>query len=296
VNGRAIRWLAWGGKRDGCATLRVPASLAGLLVVALTSVFAGEPAGGKEDWPWAKYGLPKSDIPTCVPTKRTDWADAYHVNMLKREKRPELEVVFLGDSITMMWRSQSGYEGGTPVWEKHYAPLRAGNFGISGDRTEHILWRITEGGDLDGLNPKVLVLLIGINNLLGGKNTPEQTAKGVATIVKYLKAKLPKTRILLLGLFPCWEKPDNSTRALVRKTNELIRPLEDMERVFYLDLGDKFLEPDGVIKKEKLRDLLHLSEVGYRIWAEAMNPYLDDLLKNAGKGQLWAERVDGKPR
>ena len=249
-----------------------------------------------EDWPWIKYGLPKSDVPTCIPTKRTDWADGYHKGMLLREKRADLQVVFLGDSITMMWRSQSGYEGGTPVWEQHYAPLRAGNFGISGDRTENVLWRITEGGDLDGLDPKVLVLLIGINNLIGGKNTPDQTAKGVTTIVSYLRTKLPNTKILLLGLFPCWERPDNPTRAQVRETNRLIMPLEDLDRVYYLDIGDRFLEPDGFIKKEKLRDLLHLSEIGYRIWAETMDPYLDDLLKNGGKGALWKQRVAGKPR
>ncbi len=238
---------------------------------------APEPAPAAEEWPWAKYGIPKSANPTCIPTKRTDWALAYHEGMLQREKRGDLEVVFLGDSITMMWRSQSGYEGGTPVWEKYYAPLKAGNFGISGDRTEHILWRITEGGDLDGLRPKVLVLLIGINNLLGGKNSPEQTAEGITTIVNHVKGKLPETRILLLGLFPCWERPENPAREQVRQVNRLIHPLEDKKRVWYLDIGDRFVEPDGTIKKEKLRDLLHLSEKGYWIWAEAMQPVLERL-------------------
>ncbi|MEN6302888.1 MAG: GDSL-type esterase/lipase family protein, partial [Armatimonadia bacterium] len=134
------------------------------LLLAILALSALSEVLAQEDWPWAKYGLPKSDLATCTPLKRVDWADAYHQAMLVREKKPDLQLVFLGDSITMMWRSQSGYEGGTPVWEQYYAPRKAGNFGISGDRTEHILWRITEGGDLDGLNPRVLVLLIGINN------------------------------------------------------------------------------------------------------------------------------------
>lgn len=240
-----------------------------------------------QDWPWAKYGLPPSANATCIPLKRTDWAEQYHVNMLAREKKPDLQLVFLGDSITMMWRSQSGYEGGTRVWEKYYAPRQAGNFGISGDRTEHILWRITEGGDLDGLHPKVLVLLIGINNLLQKNDQPADVAAGIATIVNYLKMKLPHTKILLLGLFPLWEKPTDPARQWVKEVNALIKPLGDRRRVWYLDIGDRFLEPDGTITKRKMRDLLHLSEKGYYIWARSMKPYLLDLLDHEGKGEIW---------
>lgn len=257
------------------------------LAVALIALLCFLGASCADDWPWAKYGLPPSTNPTCIPLKRVDWADGYHTAMLAREKKPDLDIVFLGDSITMMWRSQSGFEGGTPVWAEYYAPRKAGNFGISGDRTEHILWRITEGGDLDGLNPKVLVLLIGINNRIKNDTPPADVAAGITTIVNYLKQKLPNTKILLLGLFPCWEKPDNPARQWVQDVNALIMPLGDRQRVWTLDLGDRFVEPDGTISKEKLRDLLHLSEKGYRIWAEAMEPYLVDLLEGEGKGDVW---------
>jgi lysophospholipase L1-like esterase len=253
-------------------------SLALLLLLSVASA---------ADWPWAKYGLAPSTNPCCIPLKRTDWAEQYHTAMLAREKKPDLQLVFLGDSITMMWRSQSGYEGGTPVWEKYYAPRHAGNFGISGDRTEQLLWRITEGTDLDGLSPKVLVLMIGINNLLQSQNTPAQVAEGITTIVNYLKVKLPTTRILLLGDFPLWEKPTDPARQWVKDLNALIKPLGDSQRVWYLDVGPKLLEPDGTITKEKLRDLLHPSEKGYWIWAEAMEPYLVDLLEGEGKGEVW---------
>ncbi len=267
-----------------------------VVAIVATAVVAAPAAEEKSapaaDWPWAAYGIPKSSNPACIPTRRTDWADASHRVMLLKEKRHDLELVFLGDSITMMWRSQSGFEGGTPVWEKYYAPLKAGNFGISGDGTQNVLWRITEGGALDGLRPKVLVLLIGINNLEGVREgkTPEQVAEGIATLVKYIKGKLPETRILLLGLFPCWESPQNPSRERVRQVNLLIRPLEDRKHVYYLDIGQKFLEPDGTIKKEKLRDFLHLSEKGYAIWAQAMEPYLKDLMNNDGNGDIWNKR------
>ena len=246
-------------------------------------------AEGETPFPWEKYGLTPSTEPACVPTKRTDWADAYHLAMLKREPYQAARVLFLGDSITMMWRTQSGYEGGTPVWEKYYAALPAANLGISGDRTEHLLWRLTEGGDLEGTHAQVAVLLIGINNLLQRRDKPEQAAAGIATIVGYLRHKLPDTRILLLGLFPLWEQPTDPARAWVKQVNGLIKPLADRQRVWYLDLGDKFLEPDGTISKVKLRDLLHLSEIGYGLWAENMQPYLDDLLQGNGQAALWGE-------
>ena len=240
-----------------------------------------------QDWPWAKYGLPLRHNRCSIPLKRTDWADAYHTAMLTREKQPDRQIVFLGDSITMMWRTQSGFEGGTSVWGKYYAPRKACNLGISGDRTEHVLWRITEGGDLDRLHPKVLVLLIGINNLLQDQDKPAAVAGGIRTIVDYLKVKLPNTRILLLGDFPLWEKPTDPARQWVKDVNALIAPLADRQRVWYLDMGPRFVEPDGTISKVKLRDLLHPSEIGYGIWAETMEPYLVDLLDGNGKGTVW---------
>ncbi|MEI6502479.1 MAG: GDSL-type esterase/lipase family protein [Armatimonadota bacterium] len=247
-------------------------------------------AASAEDWPWAKYGLPARHNRCSIPLKRTDWAESYHTNMLTTEKKPDRQIVFLGDSITMMWRSQSGYEGGTPVWEKYYAPRQACNLGISGDRTEHVLWRITEGGDLDGLNPKVLVLMIGINNRLQDNDKPQWVAAGIKTIVDYIKVKLPTTKLLLLGDFPCWEQPTDPARQWVKEVNALIAPLADHQRVWYLDLGPKFLEPDGTIVKAKLRDMLHLSEIGYGLWAKAMEPYLVDLLDGEGKGEVWGKQ------
>lgn len=258
--------------------MRLFSYVAALLVV--TAAFA-------QDWPWAKYGLPVRHNHCSIPLKRTDWAEQYHTAMLAREIKPPLNLVFLGDSITMMWRSQSGYEGGTPVWDKYYAPRGAANLGLSGDRTEHLLWRITEGGDLEGLSPKVVVLMIGINNRLQNHDKPRWVAGGIKTIVDYLKVKLPHTRILLLGDFPCWASPTDPARQWVKDLNALIAPLADHRRVWYLDLGPKFLEPDGTIVKEKLRDLLHLSEKGYWIWAEAMEPYLVDLLEGDGQGEVW---------
>lgn len=238
------------------------------------------------EWPWLKYGIAPTTNPACVPTQRTDWAMNYHKGMLGLENKAQVKVLFLGDSIMNdMWRSRSLVyaervkEGGNQVWQKYYAPLNAANFGISADETGNLLWRIAEGGCLEGLHPEVAVLLIGINNLIRGQ-TPEQTAEGITTIVGYLKNKLPDTKILLLGIFPCWQPATNPIRAKVKQTNLLISKLHDGQRIFYLDIGHVLVEPDGNILKDKLQDTLHPSEKGYELWAEAMQPYLFDLLNN----------------
>ncbi|MBL4702146.1 MAG: hypothetical protein JKX85_12910 [Phycisphaeraceae bacterium] len=231
-----------------------------------------------------------ADNPAATPTPRTeDWAVAQHNSIIAHSKWPSSRVVFLGDSITHGLQYGKSPEGGAAVWAKYFSPLNAVTFSVPGDKTQHLLWRITEGGELDGLNPKVVVVLIGINNLTGNKNTTEQTAEGVTAIVTAVKTKLPHTKILLLGIFPCWE------RDRVTKTNAIIAKLEDLKQVYYLDLGHKFIEPDGKISRETLRDGIHPSEVGYNIWAQAMGPYLEDLLKNDGKSEIWKNRVDGKP-
>lgn len=218
------------------------------------------------------------DVPAeCTPAPRGAWWPNYFKAMMQREPR-DTDLVFLGDSITMMWRSQSGFEGGTAVWNKYYKPLNACNYGVSGDKTENILWRLSEGKNMDGFNPRVCVLLIGINNLLQG-STPQNTAAGITAIVRELRKNHPDMKILLLGVFPCRPKPEDPIRQKVKDTNAAIAGLHDGKHIFYADIGSVFLEKDGTVSKEILRDYLHLSEKGYERWAEAMRPHLDPLLK-----------------
>ena len=207
--------------------------------------------------------------------------------MLELENKDKISVLFLGDSIMNdMWRSRSLVyvdrikEGGNSVWQSYYAPLQAANFGISGDQTGNLLWRIEMGECLNGLQPKVVILLIGINNLIQDQ-TPEQTAEGIATIVDCIKNKLPDSKVLVLGIFPCWQPATNPIRAKIKYTNFLIRHLADGKQVFYLDIGHLFVEADGSILNDKLQDTLHPSENGYLIWAEGMKSTLESLLKTS---------------
>jgi len=203
---------------------------------------------------------------------------ARHEGFVNEAKQGGIDVLFMGDSITDFWRNR-----GSNVWNSYYAPLHAANFGISADRTQHVLWRI-EHGELEGIHPKVVVLMIGTNNT--GKeqdkktirNPPPEVIEGVTAVVQDIHAKLPETKILLLAIFPR-AQPGDPFRDQIKEINAAIAKLDDGKTVTFLDIGPKFLEPDGTLSKEIMPDLLHPSEKGYKIWAEAMQPTLNRLMK-----------------
>jgi len=210
---------------------------------------------------------PKSCIPAEKDPKR-------HEQFLKDkaallEKGP-IELVFIGDSITDGWRGR-----GKAVWAKNYAKYNTLNLGIGGDRTEHILWRV-EHGELDGISPKALVMMIGTNN--SGSHASDIIA-GIRADVEIIHEKLPNTKILLLAVFPRSPKATDPVRAKLKEVNEDISKLNGQENVTYLDIGEKFLDKDGNLPKEIMPDYLHPNEKGYEIWAEAIEPTLDGLMK-----------------
>ena len=180
--------------------------------------------------------------------------EALHKSFNEISKKGEAPLVFLGDSITQGWSGK-----GKTVWEEYWAPLKAANFGVGGDRTEHVLWRL-QNGNYDGLKPKLTVLLIGTNNTghegrpmpeHGGKvysSTPAETAAGVTAIVKLLQEKQPQMKILLLAIFPRGETPDDAMRRQNEETNELIAGLDDGKTVFFMDINQS-LSPMALSRK-----------------------------------------------
>src|ERR1700733_14534324 len=151
-------------------------------------------------------------------------------------------LVFIGDSITDYWRADPQHK----IFTDYFGPYRPFNIGVAGDETQHVLWRI-EHGELDGITPKVTVLLIGTNNLGNSQMSPEETAVGVTSLVQLLRRMLPDTRIILLGIFPRGNRSDDPFRALISRTNALIATLDDGEHVFFLDIGAQFLSGDGTL-------------------------------------------------
>lgn len=204
----------------------------------------------------------------AVPAPREEsWCHDLHRRHLERARQGPVGLLFLGDSITQGWN-------GNEVWKRFYQPRNAANFGINGDRTQNVLWRIRDG-ELDGIRPKVVVLLIGTNNL--NNATTEEIADGVGAIVAEVRHRLPEAKVLLLGIFPRGRKPD-ATREKLGAVNARIARLDDGAHVRFLEIGQVFLEGDGSISREIMPDFLHLSLEGYRRWAEAMEPTLREML------------------
>jgi lysophospholipase L1-like esterase len=217
--------------------------------------------------PTPSFSTPNAEAPRV----RLSTTPAFHEGTEKRHerfnaiaKKGEAQLVFLGDSITEGWENE-----GKDVWAKRYATRHAANFGIGGDRTEHVLWRI-DHGNFDGLKPKLIVVMIGTNNAGHRQEAAKDTAAGVSAIVDRLRAKCPDAKILLLGIFPRGEKVDDPMRRLTASTNERIKKLADDDRVVYKDIGSVFVQPTGTISKEIMPDFLHLSAKGYELWAEAI--------------------------
>lgn len=219
---------------------------------------------------------------TLVPlTQNRDWRSydwsARHeaIVSLMRERQPE--VVMLGDSITHFWGGDpaSGRRTGAEVWDRLFAGRRVVNLGYGWDRTENVLWRLTHG-EFEGVTPKVVVVMIGTNNM--GLNTVDEIAQGVEAICAELHRRSSSTRILLLGIFPRGAKPD-ATRAKVSAVNERLARLDGRDGITFLDIGARFLGADGSISQDVMYDYLHPTARGYALWAEAMGPTLERLLK-----------------
>jgi lysophospholipase L1-like esterase len=187
------------------------------------------------------------------------------------------QLIFIGDSLTQHWESD-----GKEVWAQYYARRDALNLGLSGDMTQHVLWRL-DNGNLDGLEPKVVVLMIGTNNISGEATSVPQVADGVAAIVKKLRDRLPRARVLLLAILPSEENP-GPRRGNILQVNQVIRKLADDRHVFWLDFGYRFVASDGTISREVMRDYLHLTPQGYQIWAAAMEDELAVLLRDPHPG------------
>ena len=192
-----------------------------------------------------------------------------HEELTATARRGGARVVFLGDSITEYWRDNE-------IWRRRYAPLPSANFGVAGDTTQNVLWRLAQG-ELTGEDPQVVVLLIGTNNL-GRGDTPEEAAYGAAAVLRATRAHFPEARILLLGIFPRGESARDPYRERVRRANALLSRFADGRMVRYLDIGRVFLEPDGSLSASVMPDFLHPSLEGYRRWADAMDPLLRRML------------------
>lgn len=211
--------------------------------------------------------------PAAVPHERnvprfvdqTLWMNA----LVRNETAFPIDLMFVGDSIT------EGWEGaGREVWEKYYGNRLAWNFGISGDTTNHVLWRL-EHTPLEKIAPKMVVVMIGTNN----GDAPENTAGGIEKIVRLLEEKFPAAKILLLDVFPRGETPDDPARKRIEAINaSLANRFDGDERVIRMNLAEKFLTADGTLPADIMPDFLHPNAEGYERQAAAMEPLIEKVL------------------
>jgi lysophospholipase L1-like esterase len=212
--------------------------------------------------------LPAGVNSAAFPAANLGWAQRVKSNNDKAHKLAAgIQLVFDGDSITDFWQTS-----GKKIWAARYEKLGAFDFGISGDRTQFVLWRLDQG-QVDGLKPKLVVLMIGTNNLNG--NTDKEIAEGVTAIVKDYRKRCPDAVVLLQAIFPRGHAATDPLRARIKAINAIIAKLHDGKKVIYVDFGDKFLEPDGTLSAEIMPDFLHPSAKGYQIWADAIQPFID---------------------
>jgi len=202
--------------------------------------------------------------PTPQPTPYKFLSMNRHEAFLKSAKAGDVDVVFFGDSITDFWRRGDN----KAVWDKYFGAFKPANFGIGGDTTQGVLWRI-QNGELEGIHPKLVVLNIGTNN---NNEKPELTAARIKEIIGEIQTRSPGTRILLMGVFP--KGPSHTAgRERITKVNEIISTYafpDDPKRVLYMDIGTKFLNPDQSVNKELLPDTLHPNAKGFEVWAESI--------------------------
>lgn len=211
----------------------------------------------------------KSKDPTIPAAGGVRWYWSTHARNYERRKQGNIDLVFLGDSITQGWPGD--------LFSKYYGGLKAVNFGCGGDKIQHLLMRLEgEDGELRGTTPKVVVLMIGVNNM--GDNTAEEIAYGIDNMIRRIRQECPSAKVLLLGILP----GSGGRSEKLTAVNQRIAGQDNGQDVRFLDMGAKFLGPDGKALEGMHRDAVHLTSKGYTTWAEAMNPLLMQMMEPSG--------------
>ena len=214
-----------------------------------------------------------------IPVPRTGSITNRQAEVLRRAQVApgNYDIEFIGDSITQGWETR-----GSNVWNQFYGQRKVINFGVSGDRTENVLWRFGHG-QLDGIKAKVAVVMIGTNNSNKNKDGTDTYSDadilaGVVAIVNEIRVRQPETKILLLGIFPR-AKAFSPQRGRLLEINQVLAKLDDGKHIFFQDIGSQYVELDGSISKNIMPDALHPNEAGYTIWAKAIEPKLKQWLR-----------------
>jgi len=252
-----------------------------ILTLSLVSAAQQQPAQGGGA-PAGRGGGAGRGGPAASATVPLPRDDARHKSFVEIAQKGNIDLLFVGDSITDFWRRDlaAGATGsqpltGLPVWNETFGKLNAANFGISGDTTQGVLWRM-QNGELEGFKAKLIVLMLGTNNI--NRNPNDDIVEGDRLIVEEFRKHQPQAKVLILGIFPRQAAPDNPFRPTIKEINSKLAKIADNKQVFFMDIGDKFLTADGTLTTEIMADGLHPTTKGYQIWADATLPRVKELM------------------
>jgi lysophospholipase L1-like esterase len=224
-----------------------------------------------------------------APVARTDPnSRTAHAQLLEKAKKGRIDVYFVGDSITRRWGA-TDYPDFLANWKQNFHGWNAANFGWGGDTTQNVLWRL-HNGELDGVNPKVIVVMAGTNNIgsrvpTGGEGAKAaEIADGLKAVLAVCREKAPGAVVILMGITPRNDNP--GARAIIDTVNERLARLADGEKVRYLNINDKLADKAGKLLEGISPDRLHLSARGYQVWADALKPVLTEILGPPAKEDL----------
>ena len=227
--------------------------------------------------------LPAQTAPADRPAPRTDAnSQIAHEQLLAKRKQGRIDIYFEGDSITRRWGA-TDYPQLLDNWKENFFGWNAADFAWGGDRVENILWRL-ENGELDGVHPKVIVLLAGTNNI-GNRLPPEgidqaarNVAKGLEAVVRVMQSKAPDAVIILTAIFPRNDNPDVLPE--IERVNASLEKMADGRKVRYLNINGRLADRSGKLHAGMMneRDKLHPVLAGYQVWADALKPLLAELL------------------
>lgn len=238
---------------------RIVALISASLLAWFTLVACASPGGSKRLTNNEKFR-----------TEKDPFFQMMHDEYVKQSKAGKYELVFLGDSITFGWTAL-----GKPIWDREFANLNPGNFGVPGDTSAGVLWRVTHG-EVKGLNPKAVVILIGTNDLSEGIHS-STTIENVSTLVSELKKIAPNARIIIVGILPRGTGLQDSYQQEIQFLNDSFARLDNGADIRYLDISSDLLGADRRFSNEMSPDFLHLSENGYEVWAQRLRPLLKNL-------------------
>ncbi len=220
-----------------------------------------------EEIPLAEH-LPQTCI--SVPPEFKGWQERLQRDVKQlAEQKPDF--VIMGDSVTVGWEKQ-----GKEAWEKQIAPFNSYAFGVAGDRVEQLLWRLENSPIGKECKPKYVAILIGSNNFFSA--SAEDVGAGMRNLIKEIQARSLGVKVLIVGLFPAGQKPDDLRRGLAKEINACYEKIADGKSVFYMYFGDAFLEPDGSISKETFFDFIHCTPKSYEFYAGKLSGKLKELM------------------